>query len=153
MYATSPLSRFMQCPIQIHFGAAKRVLRYFQGTKNFNIWYKPSSLSTLTGFTDSDWAGSMDDMRSTSGYCFNLGTGMFSWGSKKQGSVAQSTAETEYVDAVGATNQAIWPSKILENMGAKQQLPIVIYRDNKSTIALAKNSVFHNRTKQSSVIT
>lgn len=113
MYATSPLSRFMQCPSQIHFGAAKRVLRYFQGTKNFNIWYKPSSLSTLTGFTDSDWAGSMDDMRSTSGYCFNLGTGMFSWGSKKQGSVAQSTAETECVDAVGATNQAIWPSKIL----------------------------------------
>ncbi|XP_040986424.1 secreted RxLR effector protein 161-like [Juglans microcarpa x Juglans regia] len=83
MYATSLLSRFMQCPNQIHFGAAKRVLRYIQGTKDFGIWYKPSSHSTLTSLTDSDWAGSVEDMRSTSGYCFNLGTGVFSWGSKK----------------------------------------------------------------------
>ncbi|KAF5468920.1 hypothetical protein F2P56_013028 [Juglans regia] len=140
MYATSLLSRFMQCPSQIHFGAAKRVLRYIQGTKDFGIWYKPSSHSTLTGFTNSDWAGSVDDMRSTSGYCFNLGTGVFSWGSKKQGSVAQSTAEAEYVAAAGATNQAIWQSKILKDMGAKQQLPIVIYCDNKSAIAMEKES-------------
>ncbi|XP_042962347.1 secreted RxLR effector protein 161-like [Carya illinoinensis] len=120
MYATSLLSRFMQCPSQIHFGATKRVLRYIQGTKDFGIWYKPSSHSTLTGFTDSDWAGSMDDIRSTSEYCFNLGIGVFPWESKKQGSVAQSTAEAKYVATAGATNQAIWLSKILEDMGAKK---------------------------------
>ncbi|XP_042974667.1 uncharacterized mitochondrial protein AtMg00810-like [Carya illinoinensis] len=70
MYATSLLSRFMQCPSQIHFGAAKRVLRYIQGTKYFGICYKPSSHSTLTSFTDSDWAGYVDDIRSTSEYFF-----------------------------------------------------------------------------------
>ena len=147
MFATSLLSRFMQSPSQIHFGAAKRVLRYIQGTKDFGIWYKSCAQSTMTGFTDSDWAGSVDDMRSTSGHCFNLGTSVFSWGSKKQNSVAQSTAEAEYVAAAGAANQAIWLSKILEDMGAKQQLPVVIYCDNKSAIAMAKNPVFHSRTK------
>ncbi|XP_019433601.1 PREDICTED: uncharacterized protein LOC109340381 [Lupinus angustifolius] len=67
MYATSLLSRFMQSPSQIHFGVGKRILRYLQGTKEFGIWYKTNTNSTLHGYTDSDWAGSMDDMKSTYG--------------------------------------------------------------------------------------
>lgn len=147
MFATSMLSRFMQSPSQVHFGAAKRVLRYVQGTMDFGIWFNSCPHSKLIGFTDSDWAGSLDDMRSTSGYCFNLGSGVFSWGSKKQATVAQSTAEAEYVAAAGAVNQAIWLSRILEDMGAKQQKPVEIYCDNKSAIAMAKNPVYHSRTK------
>lgn len=83
-------------------------------------------------------------MKSTSGYCFNLGSGIFSWGSKKQGSVAQSTAETEYVTAANAVNQATWLTRILEDMGAKQQLPVEIFCDNKSAIAMGKNPVYHS---------
>ena len=147
MFATSMLSRFMQNPSQVHFGAAKRVLRYVQGTLKFGILFKPCSYSKLIGYTDSDWAGSIDDMKSTSGYCFNLGSGVFSWGSKKQGSVAQSTAEAEYVAAANAVNQAIWLTRILEDMGAKQQLPVEIFCDNKSAIAMAKNPIYHSRTK------
>nr|KYP47813.1 hypothetical protein KK1_030509 [Cajanus cajan] len=107
MYAVSLLSRFMQKPSQIHFGAAKRILRYLQGTKEFGIWYKTMTNSSLLGYTDSDWAGSVDDMKSTSGYAFSLGSGIFSWASKKQATVAQSTAEAEYVAATEATSQAI----------------------------------------------
>ncbi|CAL8162665.1 unnamed protein product [Prunus armeniaca] len=66
-YATSLLSKFMQNPSQIHYGAAKRILRYFQGTIDYGIWYKPTTDPRLFGHTDSDWAGSMDDMKSTSG--------------------------------------------------------------------------------------
>ncbi|XP_042944487.1 uncharacterized mitochondrial protein AtMg00810-like [Carya illinoinensis] len=98
LFATSMLSRFMQCPSQIHFGTAKRVLRYLQGTIGLGMWYKKSSSIKLVGFTDNDWTGSSDDMRSTSGYCFGLGSAMLSWSSKKQGYVAQSTAEAEYVE-------------------------------------------------------
>nr|UBX54621.1 transposon Pol polyprotein [Lupinus angustifolius] len=54
MYATSLLSRFMQSPSQIHFGVGKRILRYLQGTKEFGIWYKTNTNSTLHGYTDSD---------------------------------------------------------------------------------------------------
>lgn len=85
-------------------------------------------------------------MKITSGYCFNLGSGVFSWGSKKEGSVTQSTAEVEYVVDGGAVNQAIGLCRIPDDMGAKQQLLIVIFCDNKSAIAMAKNPVYHSRT-------
>lgn len=91
--------------------------------------------------------GSADDMKSTSGYAFSLGSGMFSWASKKQATVAQSTAEAEYVAAAEATSQAIWLRRILEDMGEKQDKPTKINYDNKSAIAMAKNLVHHNRTK------
>ncbi|KAL0326705.1 UNVERIFIED_CONTAM: Retrovirus-related Pol polyprotein from transposon RE2 [Sesamum angustifolium] len=85
MFATSLLSRFMQSPSQVHYAAAKRILRYLR---------------------DSDWAGSVDDMKSTSGYTFSLGSGIFTWASKKQATVAQSSAEAEYIAAAATSNQA-----------------------------------------------
>ncbi|XP_020202713.1 uncharacterized protein LOC109788407 [Cajanus cajan] len=81
----------------IHYGTGKRILRYLQGTREFGIWYKTMTKSRMIGYTDSDWAGSIDDMESTSRYAFSLGSGFFSWASKKQATVAQSTAEAEYI--------------------------------------------------------
>jgi len=54
LYVTSLLSRFMQSPSQIHFGAAKRILKYLRGTIDYNIWYRPSANAKLIGYTDSD---------------------------------------------------------------------------------------------------
>jgi hypothetical protein len=99
------------------------------------------------GYSDSDWAGSIDDMRSTSGYLFTLGSGAFCWNSKKQEIVAQSTAEAEYVAASGAVNQAVWLRKILSDLHQAQVNPTTIMVDNQSAIAVAKNSVNHGRTK------
>ncbi|KAL0378046.1 UNVERIFIED_CONTAM: Retrovirus-related Pol polyprotein from transposon TNT 1-94 [Sesamum radiatum] len=130
MFATSLLSRFMQSPSQVHYGAAKRILRYLQGTKDFGIWYKSTNDAKLVGYTDSDWAGSADDMKSTSGYTFSLGSGIF-MASKKQATVAQSSAEAEYIAAAAASNQATWLRRILEDMGEKQEEPTTIYCDNK----------------------
>ncbi|KAK4399803.1 Retrovirus-related Pol polyprotein from transposon RE2 [Sesamum angolense] len=107
MFATSLLSRFMQSPSQVNYGAAKRILRYLRGTKDFGIWYKSTNDAKLVGYTDSDWAGSVDDMKSTSGYTFSLGSGIFSWASKKKATVAQSSAEAEYIAAAATSNQAI----------------------------------------------
>ena len=147
MYAASLLSRFMHKPTQIQFGIAKRVLRYIQGSINFGIMFERNVMPKLFGFCDSDWGGSVDDSKSTSGYAFTLGTGIFSWQSKKQKTVALSTAEAEYVSASLATSQAIWLRSIMEDFGEKQGEPTPILCDNKSAIAMAKNPVFHNRTK------
>nr|KYP60991.1 Retrovirus-related Pol polyprotein from transposon TNT 1-94 [Cajanus cajan] len=147
MYATSLLSRFMQKPSQIHYGTGKRILRYLQGTRKFGIWYKTMTKSRMIGYTDSDWAGSIDDMKSTSGYAFSLRSGFFSWASKKQATVAQSTAEAEYIAAAETTSQAIWLRRILEEMSEQQDRLTLIYCDNKSAIAMAKNPVHHQRTK------
>ncbi|XP_058726588.1 uncharacterized mitochondrial protein AtMg00810-like [Vicia villosa] len=138
MYATSLLSRFMQSPSQIHFGAGKRILRYLQRTKEFGIWYTIETSSGLLGYTDSDWAGSRDDMKSTSGYAFSLGSGILSWASKKQATVAQSIAEAEYVEAAEATSQAIWLRRILEDMGEKQDEPTKINCDTNQQLQWQK---------------
>ncbi|KAL0323926.1 UNVERIFIED_CONTAM: Retrovirus-related Pol polyprotein from transposon TNT 1-94 [Sesamum calycinum] len=147
MFATSLLSRFMQSPSQVHYAAAKRILRYLRGTKDFGIWYKSTNDAKLVGYTDSDWAGSVDDMKSTSGYTFSLGSGIFTWASKKQATVAQSSAEAEYIAAAATSNHAIWLRRILEDIGEKQEEPTTIYCDNKSAIAITKNPVQHSRTK------
>ncbi|XP_021803206.1 pyruvate, phosphate dikinase, chloroplastic-like [Prunus avium] len=120
MFASSLLARFMHNPTRKHMGIAKRVLRYIQGTVDFGIEFVKGKTTTLIGYCDSDWAGSEDDMRSTSGYAFTLGSGMFSWASIKQNTVALSTAEVEYVSAAEATSQAKWLRFVLEDFGEEQ---------------------------------
>ena len=78
--------------------------------------FKKVSDFQFLGFSDSDWAGSSDDTRSTSGYYFIFGSGMFSWCSRKQDIVAQSTAEAEYVATALAVNQALWIRKLLADL-------------------------------------
>ena len=91
--------------------------------------------------------GCVDDMKSTSGYVFSLGSGVMSWGSKKQQTVAQSSAEAEYVSASLATSHAIWLRRIYEDLGEKQGEATPLFCDNKSAIAMAKNPVHHSRAK------
>ncbi|XP_069148053.1 uncharacterized protein [Solanum lycopersicum] len=102
------LVRFMHNPSKLHLGAAKRVLRYIAGTTEHGIWYSKVTNFTLTGFTDSDYAGNIDDRKSTSGFLFNLGSGAISWSSKKQEVVALSTSKAEYIAATSAACQAVW---------------------------------------------
>ncbi|KAG6485141.1 hypothetical protein ZIOFF_053670 [Zingiber officinale] len=106
-----------------------------------------SNSSSPSSTPKSDLGGSLDDMKSTSGYCFSFGSATFSWLSKKQQSVAQSSAEAEYISASVATSQAIWLRRILGDLGHHQIEGTVLYCDNKSAIAMAKNLVHHSRTR------
>ncbi|KAL6323788.1 hypothetical protein AAG906_002256 [Vitis piasezkii] len=151
MFSASLLSRFMNSPSKIHFGVAKRVLRYIRGTFDYGLWFVKKESKELQGYVDSDWAGSLDDSKSTSGYAFSFGSGVFSWNSKKQEVVAQSSAEAEYISAAAAANQAIWLRKLLTDLGQNQADATVIWVDNKSAIAIAKNPVQHGRTKHINV--
>ncbi|KAL1313910.1 hypothetical protein AAHE18_16G147100 [Arachis hypogaea] len=85
-------------------------------------------------------------MKSASRYAFILGSG-FSWASKKQEIVAQSSAEVEYIAAANAISQAIWLRKIFEDIGEHQKEPTTMLCDSKSTIAVANNPIHHYRTK------
>ena len=101
----------------------------------------------LQGYSDSDWAGSVDDMRSTSGYCFTFGSAYFSWCSKKQEIVAQSTAEAEFIAATATVNQALWLKKLMDDLHLEQEDSIEVFVDNQATLAISQNPVFHGRTK------
>ncbi|GKV30443.1 hypothetical protein SLEP1_g39251 [Rubroshorea leprosula] len=117
MFAVSLLSRYMSSPTQVQLSVAKRVRRYVNGTIDYGIWFSKNDHGCLSGYSDSDWAGSIDDGRSTSGYLFQFGSGVFCWNSCKQEVVAQSTAKAEYISAVEASNHAIWLRKMLYDIG------------------------------------
>ena len=89
----------------------------------------------------------MDDRHSTSGNVFLLAKGAVSWLSKKQATVALSTAEAEYVALSAATQEAIWLRRLLTDVGESLEDPTVINEDNQGAIAMAKNPVGHARTK------
>ena len=147
MHATCVLSRYMQAPSQNHFVGVKRILRYLKGTQDFGVWYDRQDVMRLMAYSDSDWAGCLDDIKSTSGYLFSLGSGPFSWNAKKQATTAQSTAEAEYIACSSCANQCIWLRKLLEDLGYPQEGSTIIKCDNTSAISIAKNPVQHGRTK------
>ena len=97
----------MSDPKHIHWVAAKHVLRYVRGTITYGLRYTSSSGVLLSGYANSDWDGSAVGQKSTSGYCFSIGSVMSSWSSRKQGSITQSTAEAEYIVASDACKEAV----------------------------------------------
>nr|KYP57182.1 Retrovirus-related Pol polyprotein from transposon TNT 1-94 [Cajanus cajan] len=147
MYAVCLISRYMERPTELHLKAAKRVFRYLKGTTDLGVFYKKINGSILTGFTDSNYAGDMDDRRSTSGHVFMIGSGAISWASKKQQVVTLSTTEAEFIAAATSACQAIWLRRILEELHFYQQGPTVIHCDNSSTIKLSRNPILHGRSK------
>lgn len=146
-HSVGVISRFMQTPTKQHMGAAKRILRYVAGTTSYGLWYKSVENPSLIGYSDSDWAGSLDDRRSTSGQVFFYGDNAICWNSKKQSTVALSTAEAEYNAVTSAARQGVWLRRMLEELNCKQKGATIILCDNQSTIAMSKNPVFHSRTK------
>ncbi|KAG7563872.1 Integrase catalytic core [Arabidopsis suecica] len=147
MFASSYLSRYMSRPLNKHYQEAKRVLGYVNGTCHFGVQFSSVENPELHGYSDSDWGGSNEDKKSTSGYVFSLGAAVFCWQSSKQQTVAQSTAEAEYIAVCAATNQAIWLQRLMKDIGFDSQGGVPIYCDNKSAIAIGKNPVQHRRTK------
>ena len=107
MFVVSLISRFMTNPTELHFATAKRIMRYLKGTLEFGIWYQREGKSELLGYTDSDYAGDVDDSRSTSGYVFLMSGGVVAWSSRKQPIVTLSTTEVECVAATTCACQAI----------------------------------------------
>lgn len=147
MFVVSLISRYMSHPTELHLMAVKRILRYLQGTTNFGIFYRKGGNKELTAFMDSDYAGSLEDTKSTSGYAFILSSGAIAWSSKKQPIVTLSTAEAEFVAAAACACQAIWMKRILKKLGYEGDECTTILCDNSSTIKLSKNPVMHGRSK------
>ncbi|XP_044505656.1 ATP-dependent zinc metalloprotease FTSH 11, chloroplastic/mitochondrial-like, partial [Mangifera indica] len=138
------VSLFMQSPSNAHMVAAKRILRHIKGTSTYGLWFSKQENNKLVGFSDSDWAGSVEDAKNTFGYCFSFGSAVFCWNSKKQKAIAQSSVEAKYI-------AAIWLRKLLKDLGHVQDESVVLFVDNKTVIAIVKNPVHHGRTKHINV--
>jgi len=147
IFSVNLVSRYMESPNEQHLLAVKRILRYVQGTLDLGIQYERGGATELVGFVDSDYAGDVDDRKSTSGYVFMLGGGAIAWASKKQPIVTLSTTEAEFVSASYGACQAVWLRNVLEEIGCRQEGGTLVFCDNSSTIKLSKNPVLHGRSK------
>ncbi|XP_073018180.1 uncharacterized protein [Primulina eburnea] len=146
MFIVCLCARYQADPKISHLKALKRILRYIAGTLEFGLWYTHDTNTNLVGFSDSDWAGDLDDRKSTSGGCFYLGNNLVSWASKKQNCVSLSTAESEYVAAASCCSQLMWINQMINDYGFHSEI-MIVYCDNASAIDISKNPVQHSRTK------
>jgi len=151
-FAVGLVSRFSSNPSDVHWAAIKRILRYVRGSAQLRLCLgapcATDSMSNLVvGYCDADWAADKVEYKSTSGYVFYLGSGPISWRSKRQTSVALSTAEAEYMSASVACQEALWIKELLKQIGIDVSKPITMFSDNQSAIAMGENPGQHNRTK------
>lgn len=147
-YSVGVLSRFVERPTVMHQSAVKQVLRYLKGTLNWGLFYPANGGDVvLTGYSDNDLAGNLDDRKSTAGMAFYLNDALVSWNSQKQKTVALSSCEAEFMAATTAACQAIWIGNLMAELLNKEPTAVKLFVDNKSAIALMKNPVFHGRSK------
>lgn len=148
MFSVSLSSRYMGKPTKLHLQAAKRIMRYLKGTTDYGIMYKKGAKDgELLVFTDSDYAGDVDDRKSTSRYVFLLSSGAVSWSSKKKPIVTLSTTEAKFVGATTCASQAIWMRRVLEKLSYTHEDCTTIMCDNSSAIKLSRNPIMHGRSK------
>ena len=137
----------MHSPRNSHFQAANRILRYLKGTSGLGITYRKTGKLDLILYTDSDFAGSRVDYRSTTGYCTIFGGNLVTWRSKKQSVVSKSSTEAEFRAMSKGIDEAIWIKHLLEELKIPYITPVVIRCDNRSAISLAHDPVYHDRMK------
>lgn len=144
-YAVSYMSQFNNCYTEEHYKSLKRILRYLKGTIEMGITYRRAQ-KPIEGFSDANWATCEIDRRSYSGYCFTYASGIVSWESKKQRTVALSTAESEYMALTEAAKEAMYLLQLCEDLGIDQKV-MVLYNDNQAAQQLARNPIVDKRSK------
>ena len=150
--AVGALAKFMATPTTVHFQAAKGVLRYIAGTKDYGINFSGKDQGGLRGYCDADYAGDLDTRRSTTGYVFIINGGAICWSSKRQPTVAASTTEAEYMAAAHAVKEALWLRKLATDLQLSMEGAILIHADNQSAIKLLRNPISSMRSKHIDVI-
>ncbi|KAM1004535.1 hypothetical protein ACFX2C_004724 [Malus domestica] len=145
-FSVHQVCQFMHCPMESHFLAVKRILRYLKGTMDYGVHFSRGDLC-LHAFSDADWAGDPNDRRSTTGLVVYLGSSPISWSSNKQNTVSKSSTEAEYRALSSTTAEIDWIKQLLQFLRIDVSCPVTLFCDNLSAIALAYNPVMHQRTK------
>jgi hypothetical protein len=138
--------RFQVAPKECHLRAIKKIMRYLVLTPYLGLWYPKGAHFELIGYFDADYAGCKVDRKSTSGTCQFLSRSLVCWSSKKQNSVALSTAKAKYVTVGSCCAQLLWMRQTLKDYDyTLNHVPLLC--DNESAIKISYNSCEHSRTK------
>jgi hypothetical protein len=149
-YSVQRLAQFTQDPKPVHWTAVKRIFRYLKGTRTLGLTYGGGedelNDEELNIYCDADWASDAD-RKSVSGYVITLAGGAVAWSSKKQSTVALSTAEAEYVAATHCAKQVIWHRSLLTEVRLPLPSTSTIFSDNQAAVSIAHHPEHHARTK------
>jgi hypothetical protein len=146
-FSMNTLSQFLVEPKHVHLVAAKHVMRYLKGTLDCGLNYDGDHDFTLSGYTDSDWVGSVSNRKITSGCCFSLGSTIILWKSRELSSIALSTMKEEYIATCSSSCEDIWLRNLLTDLFDLEMEATTILCDNQSCIKMIENHVFHDRLK------
>lgn len=146
-FCVNRVCQFMASPTVDHWTAVKRILRYLRATMDMGLWFTRSSSFLLSAFSDADWAGNLDDRRSTGGYIIFLGGNPVSWSSRKQSTVSRSSTEAEYKAVADATAELIWIQVLMRELGITLSRAPSLWCDNIGATYLCANPIFHRRMK------
>lgn len=150
-YSVNKVSQYMHSPLDCHWKAVKRILRYLAWTLSYGLHLKSSSTLDIMAYSNSDWASDQDDRKSTSGYCVFLGNSLISWSARKQPTVSRSSTEAEFRSLTQTTCEVLWLQALLLELRICSSQPSIIWMDNLGAIALSANPVFHSRIKHAEV--
>ncbi|GAU41434.1 hypothetical protein TSUD_98300 [Trifolium subterraneum] len=140
-YSTQQLSQFLHNPTITHYKTACRVVRYLKLNPGRRLMFHRNSDIQIIGYSDADWAECLDTRRSTSGYCFFLGSSLISWKAKKQLTISKSSSEAEYRALSSFTCELIWLLYLLKDLQIECTHLPVIFCDNQSALHIASNPV------------
>jgi hypothetical protein len=146
-YAVQQLSQYLDSYSMLHWHAAIRIVRYLKGTRNLKLQLGGNNDIQLLGHSDSDWANCLDTRRSVGGYGYSLGSGLVSWTSKKQKTVAASSCEAEYIAAFETAKEGTWLRTLLDEINMPCTSPTPILCDNNAAISLSEDPLLHPRVK------
>ena len=148
-FVVGMLGRYQSNPGLDHWRAAKKVMRYLQGTKDYMLMFRHTDSLEVVGYSDADFAGCVNSCKSTSGYIFMLADGAVSWRSAKQSLIATSTMEAEFVSCFEATSHGVWLKSFISGLRLVNTIsrPLRIFCDNSAAVFFAKNNKSGSRSK------
>ncbi|XP_062704203.1 uncharacterized protein LOC134286584 [Aedes albopictus] len=128
MNSAAILGRKFSAPSESDWTAAKRVIRYLKGTRDWKLNLGGNS-EELVAFSDSDWAGDTGTRKSTTSFVLFYSGGAVSWASRRQDCVTLSTLEAEYVALTETCQEVVWMRRLLGDLGEEQTTATVVNED------------------------
>jgi hypothetical protein len=146
-HSVNTVCQFMHTPTEDHFRTVKRILRYVKGTLSFSLTISSHSSSNILAYSDADWAGCLDNRRSTSGYAIFLDNNFIYWSAKKKSTISRSSAESKYRSLALTAAEVTWLTHLLKDLRISSSSPATILCDNRNAIFMSANPVSHARSK------